>query len=45
MLSKMPNFCNENKCKIFLLELDFLGHHISAHGIKPNASKIQQILD
>lgn len=23
-------FCNEKKCKISLLELDYLGHHISA---------------
>ena len=34
-------FCNEKKCKFILLELDFLGHHISACGIEPNASKIQ----
>ena len=25
--------------------MDFLGHHISARGIKPNTSKIQKILD
>ena len=34
-------FCNKKKCKIFLLELDFLGHHISACRIEPNASKVQ----
>ena len=38
-------FCNKQKCKFFLLELDFLGHHISARGIEPNASKVQRILD
>ena len=38
-------FCNEKKCKISLLELDYLGHHISAWRIKPNASRIQQVLD
>ena len=28
-----------------MMELDFLGHHISALGIKLNSSKIQRILD
>ena len=44
-LESVKRFCNKQKCKFFLLELDFLGHHISAHGIKPNASKVQQIVD
>lgn len=38
-------FCNRKKCQFFMMELDFLGHHISAHGIKLNSSKIQRILD
>ena len=38
-------FCNPKKCAFFLTEMDFLGHHISTHGIKPNTSKIQKILD
>ena len=27
------------------MELDFLGHHISARGVKPNSSKVQKVLD
>ena len=38
-------FCNPPKSDFFLMEMDFLGHHISAQGIKPNKSKIQKILD
>ena len=38
-------FCNPKKCNFFLMEMDFLGHHISAQGIEPNTSKIQKILD
>ena len=45
VLESAKLFCNKKKCKFFLLELDFLGHHISARGIKPNASKVQWILD
>jgi hypothetical protein len=37
-------FCNLKKCDFFLLELDFLGHHISACGIEANSSKVDQIL-
>ena len=44
-LEKAKLFCNKKKCKFFLLELDFLGHHISAREIEPNASKVQRILD
>ena len=38
-------FCNPKKCDFFLMEMDFLRHHISARGIEPNTSKIQKILD
>ena len=36
---------NPKKCKFFRLELDFLGHHISARGIEPNSSKVEKILN
>ena len=39
-LKNMRLFCNEKKCNFFLLELDFLGHHISAHGIELNGTKV-----
>ena len=36
---------NPTKCAFYLLELDFLGHHISACGIEPNSSKVEKILN
>lgn len=36
-------YCNPTKCWFFLLELDFLGHHISSHRIELNSSKINRI--
>ena len=39
-LKNVRLFCNEKKCNFFLLELDFLGHHISACGIEPNGAKV-----
>ena len=45
VLERAKLFCNKKKCKFFLLKLDFLGRHISARGIKLNASKVQRILD
>jgi len=36
---------NPVKCTFYLLEVDFLGHHISACGIKPNSSKVEKILN
>ena len=44
-LSDTKLSCNKKKCKFFLMEMDFLGYHISSRGIKPNASKVQRILD
>ena len=35
---------NPKKCSFFHLEIDFLGHHISARGIEPNSSKVEKIL-
>ena len=32
-------YLNGKKCQFFLTELDFLGHHISTHGIEPQSSK------
>jgi hypothetical protein len=36
---------NLAKCAFFHLEIDFLGHHISAHGIEPNSLKVERILN
>src|SRR6202453_3015627 len=44
-LRKAKLYCNPKKCHFYLLELDFLGHHISAWGIKANTSKVDNILE
>src|ERR1700683_2537595 len=44
-LHKAKLYCNPKKCHFYLLEMDFLGHHISAHGIEANTSKVDKILD
>src|ERR1700691_4220104 len=36
-------YCNPKKCEFFTLELEFLGHHISAHGIEAQSSKVDKI--
>jgi hypothetical protein len=36
---------NLKKCAFFCLEIDFLGHHISACGIEPNSSKVETIMN
>jgi hypothetical protein len=36
---------NPKKCTFFCLEIDFLGHHISACGIEPNSSKVEKIMN
>jgi hypothetical protein len=36
---------NPDKCAFFCLEINFLGHHISACRIEPNSSKVEQILN
>lgn len=38
-------FCSLKKTSLFNLEIDFLGHHISARGIEPDKTKIARILD
>ena len=37
-------YMNPKKWWFFLIELDFLSHHISAHGIEPQSSKCEKIL-
>jgi hypothetical protein len=44
-LRKAKLYCNSKKCQFYLLEVDFLGHHISARGIEANSSKVDKILD
>jgi hypothetical protein len=43
-LRKAKLYCNPKKCHFFLLEVDFLGHHISARGIEANSSKVDKVL-
>lgn len=38
-------YCSPKKTLLFNTEIDFLGHHISAHGIEVDNSKIARILD
>jgi hypothetical protein len=37
-------YFNPKKCEFYLLEVDFLGHHISQRGIEANSSKVDKIL-
>ena len=37
-------YLNSKKCQSFITKLDFLGHHISACGIKPQSSKCDKIM-
>lgn len=37
--------CSPKKTDLFTTELDFLGHHISARGVEPDASKVKRILN
>ena len=43
-LCKAKLYCNPKKCHFYLLELDFLGPHISTRGIEANTSKVDKIL-
>jgi hypothetical protein len=38
-------YCNPKKCEFYLLELDFLGHHVSARGIEANNEKVERVLN
>ena len=44
-LRKAKLYCNPKKCHFYLLELNFLGHHISARGIEASSSKVDKILN
>ena len=37
-------YLNTKKCQFFVMELDFLGHHISACGIEPQSLKCDKIM-
>ena len=38
-------YCNPKKCKFFLLELEFLGHHIFARAIEASISKVDKVFN
>lgn len=38
-------FCSPTKTSLFCTELDFLGHHIAAHGVEAHPKKVAKILD
>jgi hypothetical protein len=42
---KAKLYCNPKKCHFYLLELDFLRHHISVRGIEASSSKVNKILN
>src|SRR5882762_6165651 len=44
VLADAKLYLNPDKCAFYLLEVDFLGHHLSARGIEPNSSKVDKIL-
>src|SRR6202167_1497175 len=44
-LRKAKLYCNPKKCHFYLLELDFLGHHISVRGIEADTSKVDKIMN
>ena len=37
-------FCSKKKSELFALEIDFLGHHISARGIEADKNKVEKVL-
>lgn len=36
-------YCNKSKCKLFAMEVEFLGHIITADGIFPDPRKVERI--
>ena len=38
-------YCSPKKTSLFCMELNFLGHHISVHGIEADPGKIEKILN
>jgi hypothetical protein len=43
-LRKASLFCNPKKCNFYQLDVNFLGHRISARGIEAQSSKVDKIL-
>ena len=44
-LSEHGIVINPSKCEFGVKELDFLGHHVDSHGIRPLADKVQAVRD
>jgi hypothetical protein len=44
-LRKAKLYCNPKKCQFFKLDIEFLGHRISARGIEPQTSKVDKIMN
>jgi hypothetical protein len=44
-LQEASLYCNPHKTKLFQLEIMFLGHRISAHGIEADSSKADRIVN
>ena len=44
-LQQATLFCSPKKTSLFCLEVDFLGHHISARGVEADPKKVAKILD
>ena len=38
-------YCSVKKSNLFCTEVDFLGHHISCQGIKPDVKKVNRIMN
>src|SRR3984885_5402860 len=38
-------YCSVKKSNLFCTEVDFLGHHISCWGIKPDTKKVNRIMN
>ncbi len=43
ILSKNKLYLKANKCHLFLEEVNFLGHVVSAHGVTMEAGKLQAV--
>jgi hypothetical protein len=43
-LRKASLFCNPKKCNFYQLDVNFLGHRISARGVEVQSSKVDKIL-
>jgi hypothetical protein len=45
VLRKACLYCNPKKCEFFLLDIEFLSHHIFTQGMEPQMSKVDKILN